>query len=268
VPESHGADTKLDLAGTALISVALVQIVLPLVEGRSHGWPAWTWICLATAPLTLAAFVAVQRRRTAPLLDPGLFRERAFTTGLITQLAFWCGQASFFLVFALYLQQGRGLTALEAGLVFTLIAVPYVVASMQAPRLTTGHGRDTVAAGALALAAGHTLLALTIHDSVLAITPALALIGAGMGLVITPLTSTVLAAAEPRNAGAISGAFATVQQVGNALGVAVTGVIFFGTAPHHGTERATQLSLVQLAALLTAVALLTRLLPRKTSTSG
>ena len=181
--------------------MALLLIILPLVEGRSHGWPAWTWICLAAAPVTLAAFAAQQRtlkrsrRRAAARSRPvqgAHVQRRAPDPARVLVRA-----GDFFLVFALYLQQGRGLSALDSGLVFTVIAAPYLLASMQAPRLTTGFGRLTPAAGALSLALGHTLLALTAHDSVLAITPALLLIGAGMGLVITPLTSTVLAACSP-----------------------------------------------------------------------
>jgi MFS family permease len=68
---------------------------------------------------------------------------------------FWCGQASFFLVLALYLQQGRGLSALQAGLVFTILAGAYLVASLGAPALAVRHGRRVLAAGALALASGH-----------------------------------------------------------------------------------------------------------------
>ncbi|MBV8217396.1 MAG: MFS transporter, partial [Solirubrobacterales bacterium] len=83
---------------------------------------------------------------------------RTFTAGLLTQLAFWCGQASFFLVLALYLQQGRGLSALDAGLVFTIMAVAYVAASAQAPALVLRFGRRLLAVGALVLAAGHGLL--------------------------------------------------------------------------------------------------------------
>ena len=136
--------------------------MLPLVEGRQHGWPLWTWISLAAAPLLLLAFASHQRRLMrrggTPLVAPALFRARSFTAGLLTQLAFWCGQASFFLVLALYLQQGRGLSALHAGLVFTILAVAYVVASAQAPALTERHGRRLLAAGALVLAAGHGLL--------------------------------------------------------------------------------------------------------------
>ena len=168
-----------------------------------------------------------------PLVDLRLFRDRTFSAGLMTQLGLWCGQASFFLVLALYLQQGRGLDALQAGLVFTILAGAYLVASMRAPALTLRRGRTLIGVGALTLAAGHLLLVLAVADigvkgSIAALVPGLVLVGAGMGLCITPLTSTVLASAGPRNAGAVSGALSTMQQVGNSIGVAVTGIIFFG----------------------------------------
>ena len=260
---------RLDPAGTALITFALVAAVLPLVEGRQHGWPLWTWVSLAAAPVALALFAVHQRglraRGGAPLLDPELFRDRAFSAGLLTQLVFWCGQASFFLVFALYLQQGRGLGALEAGLVFTVLAVAYLVASLRATALTAALGRRLPALGALTLAAGHALLAAAVAGigdggSIAVLAPALLLIGAGMGLVITPLTTTVLAGVAPHHAGAASGALSTMQQVGGALGVAVTGVIYFGAADQ-GVAHAFELSLIQLAATCAAVAALTRLLP-------
>ena len=108
---------------------------------------------------------------------------------------------------------------------------------------------------ALTVAAGGSFAVLTVG---------LLLAGAGMGLCITPLTSVVLAHADPERAGAVSGALSTMQQVGNALGVAVTGAIFFGAASA-GISRAFELSAVELAALLTGVAALTRLLPSRRS---
>ena len=81
-----------------------------------------------------------------------------------------------------------------------------------------------------------------------------------MGLLIVPLATTIMSCAEPENAGAASGAMTTMQNVGAALGVAVTGVIFFG-ALHGGYAHALELSLAQLGVLLLAVAGLTRLLP-------
>lgn len=83
-----------------------------------------------------------------------------------------------------------------------------------------------------------------------------------MGLCITPLTTVVLGHADPERAGTVSGALATMQQVGNAVGVAVTGAIFFGAASR-GVDHAFELAAVELACLLTAVAGLTRLLPRQ-----
>jgi EmrB/QacA subfamily drug resistance transporter len=269
VPESRAEGaSRLDVVGTVLITLGLVGVVLPLVEGRQHGWPLWTWLCLAAAPVMLLAFAAHQRRLSrsggAPLLDPALFRVRAFSAGLVTQLLFWTGQASYFLVLALYLQQGRGLDALQAGLVFTVLAAAYLVASMYAPALTPRLGRRLPALGALVLAAGHAVLAVVVAGggSLALLVPGMLLEGAGMGLIITPLTATVLSSLEPQRAGAASGALSTMQQVGNTIGVAVTGVIFFG-ALDDGFAHAFELSLVQLAAVCVAVAGLTRLLPGK-----
>jgi EmrB/QacA subfamily drug resistance transporter len=270
IPESFGQRSdRIDSVGTALVTVGLTAIVLPLIEGRQHGWPAWTWLSLAAAPLILSAFVAQQRRLArrggAPLLELSLFSERTFSAGLLAQLVFWCGQASFFVVLALYLQQGRGLSALHAGLVFTILAATYLLASMGAPALTVRHGRRVLAAGALVLATGHGILLATVADvgtggSVASLAPGLMLIGAGMGLGIAPLTTIIMSGMRPEHAGAASGALSTMQNVGNALGVAVIGVLFFG-ALHSGFGDAFELSLAALAATLLAVAALTRLLP-------
>jgi Na+/melibiose symporter-like transporter len=258
-----------DLLGTVLITAALVDVVLPLVEGRQHGWPLWTWLCLGAAPVALAAFAASQRRLAArggaPLLDPAMFRARGFAAGLLTNAMFWCGQASFFLVFALYLQQGRGLGALDAGLVFTILAVAYLMTSFVAPGLVARHGRRVPATGALVLAAGHAALALAVADvgsggSIAALVPGMVLVGAGMGTVLTPLNSVVLASLDPQRAGAASGALSTVQQVGNAVGVAVAGVIFFG-AVSGGFGHAFGRSELLLVGSSLAVAGLARLLP-------
>ena len=260
---------RLDPLGTLLLTAGLTAIVLPLVEGRQHGWPAWTWISLGCAPLLLLGFAALQRRLARrggePLLVPAMFRERSFTVGLMTQLVFWCGQASFFLVLALYLQQGRGLSALDAGLVFTIMAVAYVAASAQAPTLVIRFGRRLLAIGALVLAGGHGLLLAAVANvgvggSIVELFPGLVLVGAGMGLLLVPLTTTILSSVDVQHAGSASGAVTTVQSVGGALGVAITGVIFFG-ALHGGYAHALELSLIELGALLLGVAALTRLLP-------
>lgn len=271
IPESRSGEARqIDVFGTILMTVGLIALLLPLVEGRQQGWPEWTLISLAAAPVLLGIFIAHQRARAAhgqtPLLDLTLFRQRAFSAGLLTQFAFWCGQASFFLVLALFLQQGRGLDPLQAGLVFTILATAYLVTSLGAPKLTVRYGRNLIAVAALVLAAGHALLAAAAHfsgsdGSIAWLVPGLLLVGAGMGLAITPLVSAVMANTDAHKAGSVSGLLSTMQQLGNAVGVAVSGLIFFGSL-HLGSAIAFELSVAELGALLVVVAGLTRLLPR------
>jgi MFS family permease len=95
---------------------------------------------------------------------------------------------------------------------------------------------------------------------VLALAPGLVVTGAGMGLCLGPISATVLASATSEQAGALSGVLSTVQQVGNAVGVALIGLVFFGAADA-GYGRAFTESLAVLAALLAAVAAVARFLP-------
>jgi EmrB/QacA subfamily drug resistance transporter len=277
VPETRDErGTKLDVAGASILAAGLAAILLPLIEGRQLGWPLWTWLSLAVSPVLLGVFLTRQHRliregRT-PLLELSLFRERAFSAGLATQLFLACAQASFFVYLALYLQLGRGLGPLEAGLVFTIIAVAYVAVSGPAQQLAQRYGRSVVAIGGTSLALGLALLALAVAElgtggSLLAFAPGLALAGTGIGLCFTPLTSTVLANVAASRAGSASGALSTTQQIGFALGVAVTGVIYFGAADD-GVGHAFELSLIQLAVVAAGIVVASRMLPARNIGAG
>jgi len=268
VPESRAeGQGRLDLVGAGLITAALVALVLPLVEGRQYGWPAWTWISLGLAAVLLAGFVRWERRVANPLVDLALFRERAFTAGMITTLTYFAGLASFFLVLALYLQLGRGLGALESGEIFSLLGIGFLVASIAAQKLAARLGRQALALGALVLAAGLVLFRLEAHGSTLALIPAFIVDGAGMGIVMAPLTATVLAGLAPQHAGSAAGVLSSVQQVGNALGVALIGIVFYGAAGSAtagaGIVHAFEVSIPYLVGLAVAVAGLVQLLPRR-----
>src|SRR3984957_2008346 len=277
VPESRAAHAgRPDLPGAALLAAGLVAIVLPLADGRQQGWPAWSWASLALGPMLLALFGLYLRRVSArggqPLLDPAVFAVRTLRVGLTVQALFWCQQAASYLLLGLFLQQGRGLGALPSGGVFAVLAAGYLLTSLRAPGLTVRFGRPVIATGAVCGAAGDLLLVLAVcHWGVggplTALFPGLFLLGAGQGLCITPLTSTVLSHAAARTAGAISGALSTAQQVGNAIGVAVSGVIFFGLLSH-GYPAAFGTSMAQLGGLLLVVAALTLTLLRPSSATG
>jgi EmrB/QacA subfamily drug resistance transporter len=277
VPETRDErGAKLDVAGASILAAGLAAILLPLIEGRQLGWPLWTWISLAVSPVLLGVFLTRQHRLIregqTPLLDLSLFRERAFSAGLATQLFLACAQASFFVYLALYLQLGRGLGPLESGLVFTIIAVAYVAVSGPAPQLAQRYGRSVVAIGGTSLALGLALLALAVAElgtggSLLAFAPGLALAGTGIGLCFTPLTSTVLANVATARAGSASGALSTTQQIGFALGVAVTGVIYFDAADD-GVGHAFELSLIQLAVVAAGIVVASRMLPARNNGAG
>ncbi len=261
---------RLDFLGAALAGATLVAIVLPLVEGRRQGWPAWTFACLAAAVPLAFAFVARQRRLAAtggsPLVHPDLFRERAFTVGVLTSVVFYAGMASFFLVLAVYLQEGCGLSALDSGLVFTALAIGYLVASTGAEVLAPRFGRQVLAAGAVVRAVALAGMALTVGaigtGGSLLLVPALAVDGIGMGLLTAPLVATVVGGMDPRHAGAASGVLSTAQQVGNTVGVAAIGAIFYGTiGPRGEYAGAFELSLVAVAAVCLPVAALVQFLP-------
>jgi EmrB/QacA subfamily drug resistance transporter len=268
VPETRAERaSRLDVAGATTLALGLTAVLLPLIQGRQLGWPLWTWLSLALSPLLLAGFLQRQRRLSRdgldPLLELSLFRERAFSAGLVTQLFLASAQASFFVYLALYLQLGRGLGPLEAGLVFTIIAVAYVAVSGPAPALAQRYGRSVVALGGTSLAVGLAALAIAVSalgtgGSVLALVPGLALTGVGIGLCFTPLTSTVLANVAAARAGSASGAMSTTQQIGYALGVAVTGVIYFGT---NSVGDGFELALIQLAVVAAGIVAASRLLP-------
>jgi len=271
VPQTRAEHAgRLDLPGAALLAVALVAIVLPLVEGRQQGWPAWSWACLAAGLVLLAVFAGYLRRASRsgrqPLLDPGIFAVPAFRAGLTVQVLFWCQQAASYLLLALFLQQGRGLTALESGGVFAVLAAGYLVTSFRAPELTVRFGRPVIATGAVTGVVGYGLLLLAVArwgtgGPLAVLFPGLFLVGAGQGLCITPLTTTVLSHADARTAGSVSGALSTAQQVGNSIGVAVSGVIFYGLLAR-GYPTAFGASQAQLGVLLLGVAALTLTLLR------
>jgi EmrB/QacA subfamily drug resistance transporter len=261
---------ELDLLGTALASFGLVAVILPLVEGQQHDWPLWTWLCLAAAPVLLGAFVLQQvrrkRGRRAPLLDFGLFRNRAFGVGSTTALTYALVPPSFFFVLALYLQDGRGFSALFSGVIFTAVGAGFLSAMLLTQVMTARLGRQILALGALVTAAGSATMALTAGTaSAGELLPGLAVAGSGMGMVLVPLSATVLRDVEPRQASSAAGVLATFQQVGGALGVAIVGVLFFrelraGSFPH-----AFAVSMVVLAALTTLTAGLVQLLPSRRS---
>ncbi|GAA1792599.1 MFS transporter [Nocardioides hankookensis] len=263
---------RVDPVEALLVVGALTTLVLPLVEGQRQGWPVWTWVCLAGAfvlgDLAYLRGRALRRRAISPLVDPTPLRNRPVGVGIAGLALLFTGMAAYFLVLALYLQDGRGLGPLASGAVFTVVAASYMVGTAEAAALLRRYGaRATIACSALVFGAGHLLLLAAVErvgtgGSVLWLVPGLAVGGLGMGVVLAALIGTVMGSVAPQHAGTVSGMSSTVQQVGNALGVALVGIVFFGRLDG-GMVDAFSASLAYLAATTVAVALAAAFLPRR-----
>jgi EmrB/QacA subfamily drug resistance transporter len=227
---------RLDLVGAALAGLGAGLIVYPLVQGRELGWPAWTFAMMAASAAVFSLFawyeLRVQRAGGDPLVVPSLFRKRAFSGGLVVGLVFFSGMTGFVLVFSVYTQLGLHYSPLRAG----LSQIPWsigMVAGFGAAQAVQRFGRKVVHAGTAVMAGGVGGILITLHAAGPAVTPwqlspALAVTGFGMGLLMAPFFDIVLAGVEPPETGSAGGTLTAVQQLGSALGVAVLGTIFFG----------------------------------------
>jgi EmrB/QacA subfamily drug resistance transporter len=279
VPSARGQRRpRLDPLGAAAISVSLALALVPLTLGRDEGWPVWTWISLAAAIPALALTLAWERRLTArggePLLDLDLFRDRAFSVGLLLNFVVIFFFGSFMFVLTLLLQSGLGNSPLHAGIDNLPLAVMFMGFCLLGPRLNARLGARSITVGTSISAVGAIIFALigtrygghlTGWDTAIAT----AFIGVGQGMTVPSLMSGVLAHIHPSRAGAAAGVLTTTQQFAIASGVALIGAIFYGAlgnAPTRATfvSSAVVIFWVDLALLLAAAAL-TFLLPRRTA---
>ncbi|MFD8477516.1 MFS transporter [Streptomyces globisporus] len=241
IPESLDPTTRrLDPLGMFLSALGLLLITLPLTLGGEHGWPAWTFTAMAAGLLVLAVFIAQQRAKTrknaSPLVILSLFTGRAFSTGLAVQLAFGLLSGAFFLSWALFMQDGLGLTPGQAALGFVAASLGEMGGAWLAMSLVRRYGRAVPQAGSLLAAASlagyHQLIITegTAMSTALAAVPMLA-VGLGLGMIGAPLADLTLSKVPDHHAGSASGLFNTSTQLGIALGTALTTLILFTHTP-------------------------------------
>jgi hypothetical protein len=227
--------TRLDMIGILIATTGLVLLVYPLVEGQVAGWPLWTFVCMALSPVVLAVFVLYERSLAAerfPLVQLSLFRIRSFSAGIVIALAFLAAVPAFFFTFSLLLQVGLRFSALHSGLTTVPWSVASAFGSLLSMRLASRLGRYTITLGSTLMAAGILGIIASLHLAGVSVTswdliPAFLVAGAGMGTVMAPLLTVILAGVQSRHAGSASGVLTTFQQLGGAVGVGGVGVLFF-----------------------------------------
>lgn len=226
-----------DLPGVAILSAALVLLVLPLVLGQGEGWPAWTWACLAAS---LPAFVLLwftERKQAQPLVDPRLLARRAVGWGLAAQSA--CTATYFAVLFtlALYLQQGLGKSAAYSGLALVSWVAAFGVPGPVLGRFP-GRVRALAApAGSLILAAGFAGLAACLlagDTSGATLMTLLGVAGLGLGTAFTGMLSHLTSSVSGEHAAALSGLFNTATRAGGVIGTAAFGTVYLALVHHPG----------------------------------
>lgn len=262
LPESRGRGGSLDAVGVALVSAAFLLLTFPLVQGRAAGWPPWAFLCLGASVPALAGFVLWERRLARlgrdPLVDVGLFGNRAFAAGTGISLSYFAGFIGLVFVLSLYLQIGLGRSALATGLILLPFAAGSIVGASFSDRVSDRLGRWVLLLGSGLVLVGVAGVIAAVRLAGDAVTGTgllfpLLVAGVGSGLVISPNVDVVLSAVPWQQAGSASGVLNAAQRLGNALGVAVVGLVLFGALQRGGGEWSPA---VQLAALCAGGAVL------------
>jgi EmrB/QacA subfamily drug resistance transporter len=235
--------SQIDGVGAALLGVAVLAVLLPVVEAM--GDPATPlWFVVLLTPVATLAFVRwerrVVRRGGAPLLDVRLFTEApGYASGIVLGATYFCGFSGIWLVLALYLQDGLGFTPLESGLAVTPFAIGSAVSSVMAGRLVDRWGRRVTLVGLSLVVVGLAAVAVVVpltspsHQALVLLVPLL-VAGVGSGATISPNISMTLASVPQRMGGAAGGALQTGQRIGSAVGAAVLAAAFRLTAGSGG----------------------------------
>jgi EmrB/QacA subfamily drug resistance transporter len=217
-----------DFTGIALLTLGLTSLVLGLIQANTWHWGSVRVIGLFVfAVLALGGFVATELRVRAPMLDFSFFRNR--TSAGVNLVAFSVTFAMFaqFFFMTLYMQNVMHLSPLGAGVRFLPSTLVVVVMGPIAGRLTDRVGpRPLMTVGLMLVALAIFIQSrITIHSGYGLLLPGFVLMGAGMGLVMSPMSTAAMNAVDRTKAGAASGVLSMSRMVGSTFGVAVMGAI-------------------------------------------
>src|SRR5437899_3054555 len=253
IKETRFKDPKYttDYFGLILITLGLSSLLFGFIEAQTYGWivPAsefgvaglsWSTSNPVSLPLvsimsglvllTAFAFYEVRRLRSGrvPLFDFSLLKFKGFRYGLFTVTIVAMGEFGAVFIISIFLQTVKGLSAFNAGLTFLPIAISVFIFAPVAGVLATRFGPKWIVTTGMSLEA-IALFSLSqiisVENPVYYMYPILVIYGAGVGLAISQLTSTVLQSIPWQKAGVGSGANNTVRQIGSAFGIAVIGAV-------------------------------------------
>src|SRR5215471_14604125 len=244
---AHPADSRrpvpIDWRGAALVSAGMALSVVGLQQSANWGWTSVaTWACLASGLALLAVFVRFELRQTNPLIDVAIFAHRGFAAdNVVMGLVYGCFLPLFFFA-SVYAQVVLGYNAAKTGLYILVIFIGFAVATQLGGRMLDRRGAKPAAVIGSALGAvGFYLWAGHLHQGLGSQWPWIILAGAGIGLVLTPVTTDAVNRAPRGSYGEVTGVTQTVRYFAASLSLAVLGSVLI-----HQTRSNANASLAQL----------------------
>jgi MFS family permease len=249
-----------DWLGAVLSALGLFFLVFGVLQSGAYGWGTATqdyaigdtviihqggispvWIYVGVGVVILALFIgsawAREKNGRAPLVSVRLFTNPTSNLGLLTQNLQWLVLQGAFFVISVFLQQVRGFSAIETGLVLLPATIGLLLSSAAAPRMARRHSqRRLIRFGFFVTALGlGLLLALGgTNPSVWSYLPGLFLMGVGVGIMLTASVNLVQSVWPESVQGDISGVSRSVSNLGSSLGVAIAGSLVAGAIPGGG----------------------------------
>jgi len=240
-----------DYPGLILITIGLASVLFGLIEAQTYGWlvpnqefsaGGFSWstsnplslplVSIITGIVMLGVFAFYEIRRArkgrVPLFDFSLLKYKGFRYGLFTVTIVAMGEFGAVFIISIFLQTVKGLSAISAGLTFLPMAISVFIFAPIAGVLATRFGPKWIITTGMVLEAAALFSMsqiISISNPVYYLYPVLVVYGAGVGLAISQVTSTVLMSIPWQKAGVGSGANNTVRQIGSAFGIAVIGAI-------------------------------------------
>jgi MFS family permease len=259
---------RFDVVGAVLSAAGLFVLVFGILQTNTYGWgSARVWILVAAGALVLAVYFLYaqgrEKRGKAPLVSPSLFKNKTSNLGLTTQTVQWLVLQGVFFVISVFLQQERGYSAIQTGLMLVPATIGILASSAMAQRMASRHSqRLLVRAGFTTTLVGIVLLLLLgrVDSAVWTFWPGLFLMGFGVGAMLTASVNVVQSAWPEKVQGDISGVSRSVSNLGSSLGVAIAGSVIVAASAKGNPPYLTAIIIVGAFALIGWVAAL--LLPK------
>ncbi|MFA9400608.1 MAG: MFS transporter, partial [Acidobacteriota bacterium] len=218
-----------DVLGVTVLTVGLTAMVLALIEGNTWGWDSAAVISLiAVSIVALVLFIVVEQRVEAPIIEFALFNSRNFIGSVTVAFIISFAMLGVFFFFALYMQNILGYSALEAGIRFLPTTLVIMVLSPLSGRLADRIGpRWPMVAGMTLISVSLYLLStIEVGTTFSHILPGFMLLGAGIGMTMSPMSTAAMNSVATVKAGVASGVLSMFRMVGGTFGIAALGALF------------------------------------------